>query len=499
MLDTNGGPRQASIKKNYFYNTLLNVSNILIPLVTYPYVLRVIGPEGLGKVNFAVSIAGYFLIIAQFGIPLYGIKEIAKVRDDRDKLNSVFSELFLVNLIMSVLSILFYAGLMFGVARFRSDPVLYFVTGTMLAVNVFSIDWLYGGLEEYKYITLRSIAVRMLYIVLTFIVIRTGKDYIGYAALTVFMLLAANAVNMAMMPQRAGFDFSRVNLKKYLMPLFLVFLAGAIASIYNKLDVVMLGFLSNDGAVGYYTADRRVITLLLYVVVSLTTVLMPRLSYYLGKNMKDEYNKTAERSINFLYFASLPIIVTCLLLSDQMLLLLGGGKFLPAAFALKLLSVQILLSGLTNFFNTQVILAHNDEKSMMIATVAGAAVNVPINLLLIRSLAQNAPCIAILCSEAAVIAVQMFLTRKYMTFRLFKMQSLNYPLAALLMLAAAWYLKLLTKTAHFAVILAAVFLPSISVYFLLLLAIKDENAMIILKTIGNRLQPRGGKGRAKHG
>ncbi len=276
----------------------------------------------------------------------------------------------------------------------------------------------------------------------------------------------------------------------------MVFLAGAISSIYNKLDTVFLGLLSDAKAVGYYTANRRIITLILAVVTSLTTVLIPRVAYYIGNNMKKEYNLTAERSVNFLYFASLPVIALCLVLADEILLLLGGIKFLPGAYSLKLLSVQVLLTGLAVFLTTQVVLAHNDEKTILIANLAGAAVNVPVNFLLIKSMAQNAPSIAILLTEGAVIITMLILARGYIKFRLVKMQSLNYPAAAALMYGTAWAVKRLLE-ANYVIELAAALFVSSAVYFLFLLAIKDENAVVITETVKNKLSSYAAKGRKR--
>ncbi|HRU39204.1 MAG TPA: flippase, partial [Candidatus Goldiibacteriota bacterium] len=343
-----------SIKKNYFYNTLLNVSNILMPLITYPYVLRVIGPEGLGKANFALSIAGYFLIIAQFGVPMLGVKEIAKARDNAEKLKKVFSELFVINLVTSLLSILFYLCVIVFFEKFRQDPVLFFVAGATLAVNIASIDWLYKGLEEYGFVAVRSFALRLVYIALTFIVIRTGADYVWYAGLAVFIMLAGNIVNMAVLPRKTGITLAGLEFKKYIKPMTLVFAAAAATSVYNKLDVVILGLLSNDAAVGYYTANRRVILLVLAVTTSLTAVMVPRAAYYVGKKMDAEYRRTSERSLDFLYFASVPVIALTAVYADELLRVLGGGKFVQAALSLRILSLQILLTGIATTLASQV-------------------------------------------------------------------------------------------------------------------------------------------------
>lgn len=476
----------ASIKKNYFYSTLLNLSNILLPLITYPYVLRIIGPEGLGKAGFAVSLASYFLIIAQFGLPYFGIKEIAKARDDRTKLNRVFTGLFTVNMIMSIAAAAVYCVFVFSVGKLSSDKILFFAAGLVLIINLFSIDWFYSGLEEYKYIALRSFGVRMLYIVLVFVFIRKPGDYTAYVALTAFMFLAGNAVNMLMMRNKVSFDFKGMNFRPYLKPMTMIFLMGAVASIYSKLDVVILGFLSGDEAVGFYTANKRIIVLSLALVTSLSAVLIPRMSYYAEKGMKAEFNKTAERSVNFLYFASVPVIVLCFAMPSEMLRLLGGVKFLPGELSLQILSFQILLTGLAGMIAAQVMLAHNDEKGMFYASLAGAAVSVPLNLLLAGSMAQNGPSIAILAAEAAVILVQLKLASKYLTFRLIKKQSLYYPVAGLAMYLCAVGLSGVIKT-HYIITAGIVGAVSLALYYGILSFVKDENTVIIYNTVREKL------------
>lgn len=476
-----------SIKKNYFYNTMLNLSNILLPLLTYPYVLRVMGPEGLGKANFAVSLAAYFLVIAQFGLPYFGIKEIAKARDDKTKLNKVFTGLFTANMLASLAAVAVYCILVLSVGKLSSDKTLFFIAGLVLVINLFSIDWLYSGLEDYKYIAVRTLSLRLLYIALVFIFIKNSGDYIVYVALTSFMFLAVNTVNMFMMRGRVSFDFKGMDLKASLKPMTMIFLMSAAASIYSKLDVVILGFMSGNEAVGFYTANKRIIILSLALVTSLSAVLIPRMSYYAGKGMTAEFNKTAERSVNFLYFASIPVIVLCFAMPSEILRLLGGVKFLPGELSLKILSFQILLTGLAGMIATQVMLAHNDEKGMFYASLAGATVSVPLNLLLAGSFAQNGPSIAILAAEAAVIIVQVKLASKYITFRLFKKQSLFYPAAGLLMFACVLAVKTLIN-AHFVVVLSEATVVSLIFYLAFLRGLKDENIAIIENTIRERAQ-----------
>jgi len=476
-----------SIKKNYFYNVLLTSTNIIAPLIIYPYVLRILGPAGIGKVNFAMSIMGYFLMIAQFGIPLYGIKEIAKVRDNKEKLSKVFSELFLINTITFILSFVFYLILVITIPKFRGDFVLYFVVGTNLIFNLFTIDWFYSGLEEYKYITLRSVCIRILYIILIYFVIKSENDYTKYAMLGVLSLALSNFVNILFLFKRVKFILKGLEFKKYLKPIFWIFLSAVIGSFYNKMDVVLLGFLTDEKYVGFYTTNRRITSLILSFVSALGTVLIPRLSYYINNNMKKEYKEIAEKSINFIYFLSVPTIIILILLAKEIILFFGGEKFLPATLSLQLISFQILITSIATFFGFQVILANNDEKSMMLANISGAIVNVTINILFIKKFLHNAPSIAIVISETAVVITQILLAKKYINFNVFTFKSLNYFIGGLFMSISIIVLKYIFINLNFIFMLIVFSAVSIFVYCVYLLIVKDKIIFLILNSITKKI------------
>ncbi len=165
-------------------------------MITFPYISRVLEPDGVGKVNLALSIVGYFVMISQVGIPVYGIKEIAKVRDNKEKLGKIFSELFIINLIMMAISLSIYLTLFLFVEKIQNDKILFMVVGINIILNLFSIDWFYSGIEEYKYITIRSLVVRVLSIFLLFIFVKEKQDYIYYAALSVLSIGGANLANI---------------------------------------------------------------------------------------------------------------------------------------------------------------------------------------------------------------------------------------------------------------------------------------------------------------
>jgi O-antigen/teichoic acid export membrane protein len=441
-----------------------------------------LGPEGIGRVNYAMSLMGYFLLVIQIGFIVYAIKETAKVRDDKKELGRVSSELFAVNAIMSSVSLAIYLIIIISVGKFRSDIVLFMIVGINIAANIFSIDWFYGGIEEYKYITMRNLVIKTIYIALIFVVIRTQADYLKYVLLGTGALVAGNIINMVYLLKKAELSFVNLKLKKHFKPIGMMLLVGVLASIYNKLDVVLLGYMTGPKYVGYYTTCRSITGIIISFVTALGTVLIPRLAYYLNNGMKNEYKNIAEKSLNFIYFSTFPIIAAVILLSDEILMLFGGGKFIEASISLKILSFQILANGLSVFLGYQVILANNDEKMLLKASVPAVFVNLAINLLLIKRYFHVAPSIAIVAAETVNVATQFIMARKYIKFRIFKAQSMDYLAASAVLFAVVYLIK---KQLHLHFML--VLLICLSIYFFMycfyLFIRKDDNINTILGLI----------------
>lgn len=423
-----------SLSSNYIFNTILTLSNVLFPLLTFPYISRILGPIGVGNVSYAQSIVQYFVMFAQAGLPVYGIREIAKVRDKKEELSNTFHELFILNFILVIISSIFYMLLFYNNNEMQLDAKLYVILGFSILLNLFTVDWFFGGIEEYKYIAIRGLIIRILSIVLMFLLIHDESDYIKYAALSVFSIFLANILNIYELRKHLNRKilYRKIKIAKHLKPMTLLFVASLIGSIYNNLDVILLGTLASKEYVGYYTTNRRLIQLAIVIVGSLGTVLIPRLSFYINNGLNNEYNKLAVKSINFLYFCSFPMVVYLSVMSKDILLLIGGNKFEAGSFSLSILSVQIIITSLASFFGFQVILANNNEKGIVYSNIAGAIVNIIINVTLIRRIFHDGSSIAIVVSETAVVITQLIIAKKYITFKIFTKQSLQYVYASIL-------------------------------------------------------------------
>jgi O-antigen/teichoic acid export membrane protein len=477
-----------SIKKNYFYNTALTVLNILFPLVTFPYVLRVLGPENYGKFAWAASIVGYLAILAGFGLPAYGIKEIAKSRDQEKSLSKVFSSLFLIGSITSLLSLVLLIILTAAVPKIHSDLVLFMVVGFTLFLNIFSIDWYYQGREDYGFICIRSLVFKIVSLVLVFTVIRRAGDYILYAGITVIALGGANIWNMLKSRKHLSLKKGNIDLKPHLKPLFILFLASAIGNVYNMLDTTLLGFLSNNKSVGFYQTDRKLTQLAITIVISLGTVLVPRLAFYLKNKQHDDYARMAERSLQFIYFLALPALALFIGLAPEIVYAMGGPAYGEASLSLILISPIVLITCLDTFLGAQVLIPNNDEKAILFANITGAAVNFTINILLIPKFKQNGSAIAIAVSESAVLLTQWFLGRKYIRFRFFNMQTLKYLAGS----AVIGLIIMVSKTLFHNpwIILGTSAFASALFYGIFMIATKDLFAGIFLRTAAGFLKGR---------
>lgn len=468
-----------SIKRNYFYSTIMNAFSVLVTLVSTPYVLRILGPSGYGKFSYAFATMGYFLTVVTTGFVIYATKEIAKIRDNRAGTDRIFTELFMINALLSAASFLFFMAITLLNRKFAADFTLFAVVGLNLLVNMITIDWFYSGVEDYKYLAFRNMALKAAYLALIFIFIRTQSDFIKYAAIGLFTLAMTCALNLANIFGRVKFSFTGLDMRRHAKPIGMMLLLGVVSSMYNKLDTVMLGYMAGAEYTGYYAAARNITGLVSLFIASLVATLFPRLSYYLHNKMQADYGRAAEKAVNFQYFVIFPIVAFFIAFGDEILLLLGGVKFGNASLSLKILSLNILANGLSVFLAYQVLMANNREKLLLLATLPGLAVNLAFNLLMINRLHHVAPSIAIVLTETANVCMMLLVARKFIGFKVFSGVNFTYLFSSAIIAAAAYFLKQALPLNAFAELGGGVLLCG-AAYFAWLLAAGDENVKTLL-------------------
>lgn len=284
--------KQASLKLNFLMNIILTLSSIIFPLITFPYVSRVLQPEAWGKVNLATSFITYFSYFAQLGLPTYGVKICAKYRDDRLKLSRTVQELSIICTISTIITYVILGITIITIPKIASEKPLYILVSSTLFFNLIGMEWLYKALEKYTYITIRSLIFKFIALIGMFLLVKSQSDYIIYGGISVFAASASNICNFIEAQKYITFKpLGHYHFRKHLKPLFILFAMTCASTIYTNLDTVMLGFMATNTDVGYYNAAVKIKALLVAVVTSLGTVLLPRASYYIENGFTSEFKK----------------------------------------------------------------------------------------------------------------------------------------------------------------------------------------------------------------
>ena len=420
----------------------LAMSSFIFPMITFPYVSRILLPKGNGKVQFATSVVSYFLIIAQLGIPKYGIRACAKVRDNKEELTRTTHELLIINLIMTVIA---YLGLVIvteNIPRFQRERVLIYIISLSIFFGTIGIEWLYKGLEKYTYITIRSMIFKFVALIAMFLFIHKQEDYIKYGAITILASSFSNIFNFFHARKFIGTKpVGNYNLKKHLKAVVVFFAMACATTVYTHLDTLMLGFIKTDDDVGYYNAAVKVKSIMVAVVTSLGTVLLPRASYYVQNGKMEEFQRITKKATNFVMLLATPLMLYFILFARNGILLLSGAKYEPSVIPMQIIMPTLLLIGVSNITGIQILVPTGREKIVLYSEIAGAVVDVAINWVLIPKYASAGAAIGTLIAEAVVLGVQVAALRKEIGYAFRSIQYGKIILALLVgTLASFWVL-----------------------------------------------------------
>lgn len=464
-------------------NFILTISNFIFPLITFPYVSRVLQADGIGTVNFATSIITYFSMLGMLGIPNYGIRACAKVRDDEELLNKTVIEIMILNaIVMSISILLLFVSVLF-IDKLQGEKTLYLIMSTTLIFNVLGVDWLYKSLERYSYITIRSIIFKFISLVLMFLFVHSSQDYIIYGGISVFAAVGSNFLNFINL--RKIIDFKKnykLNIYQHLKPTLTFFLLTVSTTIYLNVDTTMLGFIRGSEAVGYYSAAVKVKQILVSVVTSLGAVLLPRLSYHHEVGNNDEFKRLTQKALNFVLLISLPMVAYFIIVSEQAILFLSGDSFLPAVLPMRFIMPTVLFIGLSNLTGIQILVPTNREKLVVYSTIIGAIVDILINSFAIPLLGATGAAIAGSIAELTVTLVQLYFLRDFI-FPLLKQVRFTRLFSSLTL--AVILTMLLLHNLNVSVFLNLVYsaLLFFGVYGLTLLIQKEEMVVELVESV----------------
>lgn len=407
-----------STKKNFIFNFILTGSNLLFPLLTFPYLSRVIGAEGLGLCNFILSYCQNFIIIAALGLPVYGIREIARLGNDKPKRSKLFFELLTIHLLFTGFLLILYCASVFLYADFRNYKQLTLLGGIFILLNVFTIEWLFSGVSDFKYITIRSLIVRSLSVLSIFIFVKQKDDFTIYFIIIVITLLLSAIINInyARKYISRNTDFSLKSVLSHSKPVFTLGIYMVLTNVYTLLPTTLLGFYSSKAAVGYFYGADKIIRMTISVFTALTTVMIPKLNLIAEKKESDDYLLLINKSLNFIICLGIPIAFLIYLLADPLIMLLAGKEFVNSIFCIQIMSPIILIIAFAQVFVIMILSVNRRDKEMVALSGIGMVISLIINLIFIPHFAERATAFSQLIAELSVTVFSFFLAKRVLNF-----------------------------------------------------------------------------------
>lgn len=473
-----------SVKVNYILNLINTGTQMLFPLITFPYVCRVIEADGIGQINFFQSIISYISLFTCLGIPMYAIREIARDRNDVVQMNRTAMEILLLHSMLTLVGYAIVAILCLTVPQIQVNIPLFLILSLTIFFTAIGCEWFYQGIEDFKYITIRGLIIKTVSVVLLFIFVKSKTDLLYYGCYTVFGVLGGNIFNFFRLRKyihRENIIFSELHVKRHVKPVLKVFSFSVVTSIYLQLNTVLLGFLKNALAVGYFAAATKVMQMLLTMSACLGSVMMPRASHLIAENKEDEFNRLIQKSYDFTLAIALPMTIGLIFCAPSLITALCGVKFEHSILPSQIIAPIILMVAISNVFGIQVLFPKGKINIVTLCCGIGAVADLILNLCLIPIFSYIGTSIAYLGAEVATTVSMYFIGRKYIPIIYFKKSHLTYALGCIVMAFALYGLSLLQLPTLTILLLQGC--CGVLAYFIILCICKDEMLVQILSKI----------------
>ncbi len=475
--------KEPNVLSNYLYNLSYKLLAILIPIITTPYISRVLKAEAIGAFSYTQSIVTFFSMFGIMGLDLYGQLQVSKTRNEKEILANIFGEIFIAKVITSLCSLIIYGAMTFF---FKKYQFLLIVMGILLIANIFDISWLFQGLEEFKKIVIRNYIIKLLGLILILLFVKKEEDVYLYAFIIQSSTLLGNCSLWYHL--KRYFNFTKINWRHvhiHIKNCLIYFLPTIATTIYTSTDKIMLGSIINsDYENGIYDQAHKIEQVIITVVSSISTVLLPRLSYLHSKNDKKELDKYIGNAIKITGFLTIPMMCGLIGISDIFIPIFLGSEFHECIGLIRIFSILLLFSGINSMLGDSCLVAQGKQGKYNIGVVLGAIANIILNAFLIPIYMSYGAAMASLVSEIIVFTVFIFFSHnEYISFlTIFKGWG-KYFIAAVPMGGIVWLIGCF-GTCNIITMIIQLF-AGITVYGFLLIMLKDKS-IIFLLTSGRR-------------
>ena len=403
------------VKKNFGYNLILTFCNYLFPLITYPYISRVLGVELIGACGFVDSIINYFILFSMLGVGSYGVREISRCGDDLQRRSAVFSSLVTLNGLFSILAVIVLVVCTFTLPQLSEYKEFLGIGVVKLIFNLFLIEWFFQGIEQFKYITVRSVIIRSIYVLSILLFVKSRHDVYLYYGLTSAIVVINSIINWGYSRKFRTFSFKYVNLRLFIAPVITFGYYRLLTSMYTTFNTTFLGFSSGDVEVGYFSTATKLYSIIMGVFSAFTTVMVPRVSMMLAKKDLNGIQKVADKTFEILYLVGVPIIIFCQFFAPQIIYLIAGPGYEGAILPFRVVIFLLLVIGMEQIVIQQFLMASNSKRSIVYVSTVGAVTGVVLNFLITPHIGAIGSAISWCISEVMVLAVGIALMTKHLS------------------------------------------------------------------------------------
>lgn len=475
-----------SVKKNYLYNLLYQMTSVLLPVLTIPYVSRVLSADGIGINTVTYANTQYFILLGSLGISIYATKKIATIREKKDKLKKTFWEIFSIQFTGCILAYMVFA---LTLGQSHKYGVFYMLQGFYILAAAVDISWYFLGIENFKNASLRSFFAKIISVILIFIFVKTRDDlwkYILINAGTMFVgqLIMWFYVGKDMLKVK---EIGKLKIAMHIMPILALFVPQIATQVYTVLDKTMIDLFKGAVEAGYYDQSQKIVRILLSVVTSLGIVMLPRIANLFSKDDLNEVKKSLRKAFVVISFLSIPITFGLIGISDKFVPILFGNEFLSVIPLTKISPVLVIIIGLGNVFGTQYLLAIGKNKEYTASVCIGALVNFCFNLLLIPRFAAMGAVIATVSAELSIALIQFWFARVVFDFTWIK-ETYKYWVSGILMLAIVRLIGNVTPISILFLVLQ-IAVGSL-VYFISLIILRDKFLFEAIENVIDRIRKR---------
>ena len=389
------------------------MSKVIFPLITAPYVARVLEPEGVGLFNFANTYASYFALFATLGLPTYGIREIAKTGNNKVSQTKFVSEAISLTIITTLICVIVFLITIVSIPQLNENILIFAISALGLYIAPFKIDWFFQGKEEFGYITFRSLIIKILSIICLFVFVHEKKDLLNFVIINAACTSINELWNYIKLHNSGIHPYFTLHFKKHLKPLLILFSSSVAISIYTVLDTLMLGFMTSYDEVAYYNSATHISKTILPIATSLAAVVMPRMAFYLKENNWQEMKTLLNKSLSVVSFLSFPLTFSLIVIAPIFIPLFYGEQFIGAVLPLQIVAGVIISIGFNNLFGIQILVGLGKDKLFLYAVLVGTFSNFILNLIFIPLWGASGAAISSVVAETLILFVEIWLVRKY--------------------------------------------------------------------------------------